>query len=153
MQSKKSSPRTKRSDNKANSPEAEVASTPAGAAESVKKQKTAPAPVSKIKAAAQSHRAGKTTVKPEEIATTVVASPRTETPVAEMPAVSHEPPKVMAAAAGARSSFAAPVAAAKPEVTHSAISDRAYYFWAERGFQGGSPDEDWARAERELRKT
>ena len=30
------------------------------------------------------------------------------------------------------------------------ISRRAYFYWAERGFQHGFADEDWARAEAEL---
>jgi hypothetical protein len=28
----------------------------------------------------------------------------------------------------------------------------AYSFWAERGYQGGSPEEDWFRAEQEIRR-
>jgi len=31
------------------------------------------------------------------------------------------------------------------------IARLAYSFWEARGFQGGSPEEDWLRAERELR--
>ena len=30
------------------------------------------------------------------------------------------------------------------------ISRRAYSFWEARGYQGGTPEEDWFRAEREL---
>ena len=30
------------------------------------------------------------------------------------------------------------------------IANLAYLYWEARGCQGGSPDEDWARAEREL---
>lgn len=32
------------------------------------------------------------------------------------------------------------------------IARLAYSFWEARGFQGGSPEEDWFRAEEELRK-
>ena len=31
------------------------------------------------------------------------------------------------------------------------IASLAYSYWEARGFQGGSPDEDWLRAEEELR--
>jgi hypothetical protein len=34
--------------------------------------------------------------------------------------------------------------------THMAISELAYSYWEARGFQGGSPWEDWFRAEQEL---
>ena len=37
------------------------------------------------------------------------------------------------------------------EVTHEAISQLAYSYWVERGYQGGSPEEDWLRAEETLR--
>jgi len=34
-----------------------------------------------------------------------------------------------------------------------AIARLAYSYWESRGFVGGSPEEDWLRAERELRET
>jgi hypothetical protein len=34
---------------------------------------------------------------------------------------------------------------------HAQIAVLAYSYWEARGCQGGSPDEDWFRAERELR--
>jgi hypothetical protein len=37
------------------------------------------------------------------------------------------------------------------EPTHQEIAAQAYIYWEKRGCQGGSPVEDWARAERELR--
>ena len=33
---------------------------------------------------------------------------------------------------------------------HEAISRRAYSYWESRGFQGGSAEEDWLRAEAEI---
>ena len=36
--------------------------------------------------------------------------------------------------------------------THSEISERAYCCWHQRGCPEGSPEEDWHRAERELRE-
>jgi hypothetical protein len=35
-------------------------------------------------------------------------------------------------------------------VTFDEISKLAYSYWEARGFQGGSPEEDWLRAEQEL---
>jgi hypothetical protein len=32
------------------------------------------------------------------------------------------------------------------------IADLAYSYWEARGYQGGSPAEDWLRAEQELRE-
>lgn len=51
------------------------------------------------------------------------------------------------------------VAAAEPLVTqplpvapsNEQIARLAYSYWEERGYQGGSPEEDWLRAERELK--
>jgi hypothetical protein len=37
------------------------------------------------------------------------------------------------------------------EVTRDDIARLAYTFWEQRGGLGGSPDEDWLRAENELR--
>jgi hypothetical protein len=38
-----------------------------------------------------------------------------------------------------------------PEITHEQIARLAYSYWEARGSQGGSPEDDWARAELELR--
>jgi hypothetical protein len=35
-------------------------------------------------------------------------------------------------------------------ISTNEISRRAYSYWEARGYQGGSPEEDWFRAEREL---
>jgi hypothetical protein len=35
--------------------------------------------------------------------------------------------------------------------THQEIARLAYSYWEARGYRGGSPTEDWFRAERELR--
>jgi DUF2934 family protein len=43
----------------------------------------------------------------------------------------------------------AAVASSNP--SHQEIAALAYTFWAGRGYQGGSPEEDWGRAEKELR--
>jgi hypothetical protein len=36
--------------------------------------------------------------------------------------------------------------------THREVAALAYSYWEARGRQGGSPTEDWLRAERELRR-
>jgi hypothetical protein len=35
--------------------------------------------------------------------------------------------------------------------SHEDIAALAYSYWEARGFQGGSPEEDWLRAEQQLR--
>jgi hypothetical protein len=37
------------------------------------------------------------------------------------------------------------------EVTNDVVARLAYSYWEARGYQGGSPEEDWLRAEQELR--
>jgi DUF2934 family protein len=44
---------------------------------------------------------------------------------------------------------ATPAIPAQP--TQEEIAQLAYSYWEARGFQGGSPEEDWLRAEQELR--
>lgn len=39
-----------------------------------------------------------------------------------------------------------------PEIREEAISKRAYQLWLERGCPEGSPEEDWLKAESELRR-
>jgi len=53
-----------------------------------------------------------------------------------------------------RRSAAEPAAASVPETAAPApgqIAHLAYSYWEARGYQGGSPEEDWLRAEQELR--
>ena len=38
-------------------------------------------------------------------------------------------------------------------VDREAVARLAYSYWEARGFVGGSPEEDWLRAEREIRET
>jgi hypothetical protein len=44
----------------------------------------------------------------------------------------------------------ADIAPTDPVVTFEQISKLAYSYWEARGFQGGSPEEDWLRAEQKL---
>ena len=38
------------------------------------------------------------------------------------------------------------------EIPHDEIARLAYAYWEQRGGEGGSAEEDWARAEQELRR-
>jgi len=58
------------------------------------------------------------------------------------------PALAMAAAAGANSATISTPAFSP--VTSERIAELAYSYWAARGYQGGSPHEDWVRAEHEL---
>jgi DUF2934 family protein len=71
----------------------------------------------------------------------------------------HAPAKHSSAAAAEISSSIAPAAitATKAEttpsnsaVTFDEIAKLAYSYWEARGYQGGSQEEDWLRAEQEL---
>jgi hypothetical protein len=44
-----------------------------------------------------------------------------------------------------------PIAAAVAEPSQEEIAHLAYSYWESRGCTGGSPEEDWLRAEQELR--
>lgn len=46
----------------------------------------------------------------------------------------------------------APAVAPKIAISHNDIALLAYSYWEARGFQDGSPDHDWLRAESELLK-
>jgi hypothetical protein len=58
------------------------------------------------------------------------------------------------AAAGAATAMAPERApetpASGPDTERDQIAKLAYQYWQERGCPGGSPEEDWLRAEREL---
>jgi hypothetical protein len=50
-------------------------------------------------------------------------------------------------------SKAVPETETKPvSISKEAIARLAHQFWAERGHKHGNPEEDWLRAEQELRK-
>jgi Protein of unknown function (DUF2934) len=55
----------------------------------------------------------------------------------------------VAAASAITASIAA--VAAPAASFHDAVARLAYSYWEARGYQGGSPEVDWLRAEQELR--
>ena len=56
--------------------------------------------------------------------------------------------KVRAAAAAEHASVSVLERPVRP--SDDEVAELAYSYWESRGFQGGSPEEDWLRAEREL---
>ena len=58
------------------------------------------------------------------------------------------------ASAPRRHKKATPVAAAStdPIISDNEIATLAFSYWEARGYQGGSPEDDWFRAECELRE-
>ena len=74
------------------------------------------------------------------VAAAVVAQP--EVPVAAVLAPVVKAPVVEAPAA--------PPAPKVKTVSSEEIAKLAYCYWADRGYQGGDPAEDWARAEKTL---
>ena len=71
----------------------------------------------------------------------VVSAP---VPVRHKPATPRRPRR--SAAEPAAAAALAPAAPAPEQIAHL-----AYFYWEARGYQGGSPEEDWLRAEQELR--
>jgi len=60
--------------------------------------------------------------------------------------------KAMAAAAGAASSAVGTFPADFTPSERDEVERLAYFYWQERGCQHGSPEEDWFRAEEEVRR-
>jgi hypothetical protein len=54
--------------------------------------------------------------------------------------------------AGAGTAIMEPEASAEAIPSQEEIAALAYSYWEARGYQGGSPEEDWLQAERELRE-
>ena len=75
----------------------------------------------------------------------VVEEPLTA-PSGTAPAVAFEPVAAVVAV-----EVQVPVAAPAPKIVSSEeIAKLAYCYWADRGYQGGNPHEDWIRAEKAL---
>ena len=95
---------------------------------------TGAAQASPVRKSSSSRRTTRT--KPAQTFETPAAEPETTTRLAVAPA-----PAV------------APVAAVAPmvELSPEAVAALAYSYWEARGTVGGSPEDDWLRAEQELR--
>jgi hypothetical protein len=67
------------------------------------------------------------------------------------------PPKRTRSNDAAHQPMAEPAIAApaivEPAIPTEAVAALAYSYWVARGCEGGSPEEDWLRAERELRES
>jgi hypothetical protein len=112
----------------------------ANAAPSARKARTKTSDKAPVARAAKHSKA----VVEEPVTAPSVAAPVVPTPVVAAP--------VVAAAPVAATPVAATPVAAKPVkvVTQEEIAKLAYCYWADRGYQGGNPQEDWARAEKTL---
>ena len=68
-------------------------------------------------------------------------------------APAHRKPATKRASYTQEATVTAAVAAVAEEPSTEAITKLAYSYWEARGCQGGSAEEDWLRAEQELRST
>lgn len=99
--------------------------------------------------------------KGESSENTVASHERTQTSVAEAQPVTEalaavpvtETVKASAVAEVPLPSSADVTRSSSEDVTTEDIARLAHSFWAARGYQHGSAEEDWFRAERQLRKT
>ena len=108
------------------------------------KRKTTPeAEVSATPATESAAKSRKSAAKPK--AATTAASHRHTRKPAQSTEVELEAPAV-SAVTPQQESKQEPVRV----TTHEGIARLAYSYWVARGYQGGSPEEDWLRAEREL---
>jgi hypothetical protein len=76
----------------------------------------------------------------------------TAAPATSARAAKPKTPRVKAAQHSKVVSSEPIVAQTNPESPHDAIAQIAYGFWEARGCQGGTPLEDWMRAEHEYRQ-
>jgi hypothetical protein len=68
-------------------------------------------------------------------------------PARHKPATAKRMKRTVPAAAAAETPVTQPVPDSPAQEQISAL---AYSYWVARGYQGGSPEEDWLRAEQEL---
>ena len=109
------------------------------------KRKTTPeTEVSASPATESAAKSRKSAAKPKA-ATTAASHRHTRKPV-PTPDVELEAPAVSAIATPNQETKQKPVRV----VSHEEIARLAYSYWVARGYQGGSQEEDWLRAEREL---
>jgi hypothetical protein len=78
------------------------------------------------------------------------ASARRKT--AAKPRAQHAAPQIETPAATSELAVSPAATDAAYAPSHAEIADLAYSYWEARGYQGGSPAQDWLRAEQELRE-
>jgi Protein of unknown function (DUF2934) len=88
-------------------------------------------------AAAPARRKTKTTMRTRKNLPVSQAEPPSDSAIAPLPVV--------------QAVVQADELAAFYQLAHEEVAALAYTYWAGRGRQGGSPEEDWLRAEQELR--
>jgi len=151
MQSGKSTKKTKKSAKESQaSPEVIGAlESPRTAKRDAKPLATAPAPVTETTIAKRKPLTTKSRATSSG-PTRSTSFHRAAKPATVLAEATRETPLAMAAAAGAVKESAAAIAPPRP-ISHDDVAKLAYSYWLARGQHGGSPYEDWIRAERELR--
>lgn len=89
----------------------------------------------------------KSTATPAKKATKTVTKPE----VKAAPKAEAKAPSKKAVTPASPAKPAASKAAEKRDPTHAEISHLAHQYWKERGHDHGSHDDDWTRAEKELK--
>jgi hypothetical protein len=84
--------------------------------------------------------------------TTVTKAPAKTAVVKAAPVAVKKAAPVAAKKPAAKKAVATPIALVAAAPAHDQISRRAYEIWARRGFTHGAHDQDWAEAERELKR-
>ena len=79
------------------------------------------------------------------------ARPRRAPPVARTPHAAAAPEPAVTPVRKSETPRADAVAVER-ELSHEEIARLAYSLWEARGCQGGNPEEDWLRAEQQLRE-
>jgi hypothetical protein len=97
--------------------------------------------------------ARKQKLEKEIIVSAAAAAPAPRRKAVTAKRVKHTPPQAEAPATSrVEVSASEPAAVAEPFApAFEEISQVAYSYWEARGCQGGDPEEDWLRAEQELR--
>ena len=93
--------------------------------------------------------ARKRTSEPELLVSSAAAA--APAPVRLSPAKTHTKRSTRPAGKVSASKSTPQESGAVYEPSHEAIAELAYLYWEARGCQGGSPEEDWLRAQQELR--
>jgi Protein of unknown function (DUF2934) len=150
MQSGKPTKKTKKStmESQAHPEVIGTKDSPRTAKRDAKPLATAPAPVTETPVPMPKPLTTKSRVSSGPIGSTPLH--RAAKPVTVLAEPTREVPLVMAAAAGAAKESVIDIAPPRP-VCDDDVAKLAYSYWLARGKHGGSPYEDWIRAEHELR--